>query len=165
MQFGGLADAAGLETIQYPEMHIGDDPHTRTIADHVLVQSRLAGGGALTLEVAGGRPSGSPFELEIVGEKGTLMLAGRADRGFQSGRLHLLLNGEPLAVDEGELASLPDEAVNVGGLYAALRDDLRHGTRTVPDFAHAVRLTRLLDAVQTSATTGQRAAAHDWPQS
>ncbi|MEJ7660287.1 MAG: Gfo/Idh/MocA family oxidoreductase [Hymenobacter sp.] len=92
MQLGGLADAAGLETTQYPAIHLGGAPHARAIADHLLVQSRLGGGGALTVEVAGGRPSGSPFELEIIGENGTLALAGRADRGFQSGRLRLLRN-------------------------------------------------------------------------
>jgi predicted dehydrogenase len=42
--------------------------------------------------------------------------------------------------------------------YTAIRDDLLHGTTVVPDFAHAVRRHRLLDAIQRSAATGRRIA-------
>ncbi|MFF7470398.1 hypothetical protein [Streptomyces sp. NPDC008092] len=44
--------------------------------------------------------------------------------------------------------------------YAAIRHDLIHGTALAPDFAHAVRRHRLLDAIQRSAATGQRATTH-----
>lgn len=40
--------------------------------------------------------------------------------------------------------------------YTAIRDDLRHGTTTAPDFTHAVRRHRLLDAIQRSAATSRR---------
>ena len=40
--------------------------------------------------------------------------------------------------------------------YAAIRDDLVHGTAVAPDFAHAVKRHRLLDAIARSAATGQR---------
>lgn len=40
--------------------------------------------------------------------------------------------------------------------YAAIRDDLVHGTSLAPDFTHAVRRHRLLDAIGRSAATGQR---------
>ncbi len=101
---GPLADLNALSTIQYPEIEVGDDarPQQRTAPDHLLVQARLAGGGALSLEVAGGRPpEATPFRLEITGEKGDLVLEGGAARGFQSGRLELSLRGEPQPVDEG----------------------------------------------------------------
>lgn len=151
---GPLAAFSAQTTIQYPQIVLADGTErARTIPDHLLVQGRLAnGGGALVLEVAGGRPAGrTPFHLEITGEKGELLLKGGAARGFQSGRLQLSLDGEPQTVDEGELAVLPDEAVNVGGLYTALRDDLAQGTRTVVDFDDAVRLAQLVDGVSLSA--------------
>jgi predicted dehydrogenase len=47
-------------------------------------------------------------------------------------------------------------AYTVAHAYAQLRADLAEGTRTVPDFAHAVRRHRLLDYVQQAATTGER---------
>lgn len=52
--------------------------------------------------------------------------------------------------------SLPDPAANVASVYVALRDDIANATTSVPDFDHAVRLTRLLADVAASAETGAR---------
>ena len=40
--------------------------------------------------------------------------------------------------------------------YAAIRNDLIHGTVTTPDFTHAVKRHRLLDAIGRSAAEGRR---------
>ncbi|MEH2463162.1 Gfo/Idh/MocA family protein [Nostoc sp.] len=164
---GQLEDVTALTMTQYPEIQVGDDstPQVRLIPDHLLMQAHLAGSGVLSIEVAGGRPpEKTPFCLEVSGENGEVALDGGALRGFQSGRLRLWLNGEPQSVDEGEVASMPDTATNVAGVYAALRDDILRGTSTVPDFHHAVRLTRLLEDVMSSARTGTRKLLADWPE-
>ncbi len=162
MILGSFADVAALTTTQYPEIEVGDDARRqqRVIPDHLLVQARLAeGGGALSLEVAGGRPPDATFfKLEVTGEGGDLLLEGGAPRGFQSGRLRLRLKGQPQLVDEGELAAMPDAAANVGGVYAALRDDVLGGAFTVPGFDHAMRLARLIDGVCAASEAGTR-----WP--
>jgi predicted dehydrogenase len=44
--------------------------------------------------------------------------------------------------------------------YAAIRDDLNRGTAVVPDFAHAVKRHRLLDAIVRAATTGATSNPH-----
>jgi predicted dehydrogenase len=163
---GRFSEAGGMITTQYPQVTIGDDAiqQARTTPDHILVQARLATGPAVSIEVAGGRPSdATPFHFEATGDEGSLVLDGGAPRGFQSGRLRLLLNGEEQQVDEGELAGVPDEAANVAGVYAALRDDIFNGNFTVPDFDHAVRLTRLVDDMLTSSATGTRKPARNWP--
>lgn len=161
---GRFADVAALTSRQYPEIRIGDGaPQARTTFDHLLVQGRLASGATASVEVAGGRPAGTPFQLEVVGEAGGLLLDGGAPRGFQSGRLRLSLNGEPQAVDEGETASMPDSAANVAAIYAALRDDIARGTHTVPDFRYAVRMARLIEDVAASSQSGKRRSATDWP--
>ena len=163
---GSLADVTSLATTQYPEIEVGDDStrQARSIPDHLLVQARLMSSGALSIEVAGGRPpAASLFRLEVIGDKGTLALDGGALRGFPTGRLRLSLNGEPQQVDDGETGSMPDTAANVAGVYAALRDDIAQGTWTAPDFTHAVRLARLVDNVLLSAQTGTRQSAADWP--
>lgn len=161
---GGFAAAGGLATTQFPSVELGQarEVHRRSTADHLLVQARLAGGGALSIEVAGGRPAAlTPFSFEVVGENGRLTLTGGAPRGFQSGRLELRRDGVAQPVEEGELSSLADAAQNVGGIYAALRDDIRQGTTAAPGFAHAVRLTRLMDDLVRKE---HLSAAADWPR-
>ncbi len=163
---GALGDLSALATAQYPEVRAGDaaERRPRTTFDHLLLQGRLASGAALLVEVAGGRPPETPFRLEVVGESGTLRLDGGAARGFQSGRLTLLLDGALQHVDEGELAAMPDAAANVAGVYAALRDDIAGGTSTAAGFDHAVRLTRLVADLLASSRTGSRRTAADWPE-
>lgn len=161
---GGLADLSALASTQFPEVTVdGGLRQKRRTFDHVLLQARLACGAPLAVEVAGGRATSTPFRFEVVGETGTLALVGGAPRGFQSGRLTLLLNDEPQVVDEGELATLPDAALNVGATYARLRADIVAGSRTVTGFTHAVRLARLIGDAAEAARTGLRRAAHDWP--
>ncbi len=145
---GDLSDAAVLATRQYPQVAVQGDNRTvpRETFDHIIAHGKLQTGGAFSAEIAGGRPDGhTPFELLVFGDKGELSLTGGAARGFQSGRLDLSLNGEPQKVDEGELAPLVDTAINVAGVYAALRDDIMGDIRKSPDFEHAVRLTRLVE--------------------
>lgn len=164
---GALRPVAALATVQYPQLAVGDParPHTRTIPDHMLVHGRLAGGGALAVQVVGGRPAdGTPFRMDIVGRDGTLTLDGGAPRGFQAGLLGLCLDDEPVDIDSGQIGGLPDAVGNVACTYAALRDDIHHGTRTVPDFDHAVRLAHLVDGILAAAANGQTATAStQWP--
>ncbi len=155
-----------LATTQFPHVKIGKAARqaTRTTPDHILTQSRLANQAALSIEVAGGRPAdNTPFRLEVTGETGVLLLEGGAMRGFQSGVLSLSVNGKAEQVDMGELASMPESACNVAGLYAALRNDIVSGRRTAPDFHHAVRLARLLNDAMLSSQTGTRTGASEWP--
>lgn len=161
---GELIEVSALATRQYPMIRIGDGaPQRRRTFDHLLVQARLANGAAASIEVIGGRPAGTPFQLEIVGDNGTLVLKGGAPRGFQAGRLTLSLNDAPdEATQTG--ADLAEGATNVAAIYASLRDDIAQGTRTVTGFPHAVRLARLIDAVMTSSESGRRIAATDWPE-
>ncbi len=159
---GGLANLSALASTQFPEVRIDGAPaQKRRTFDHVLLQARLTSGVPLAIEVAGGRPAATPFRFEIVGETGTLALVGGAPRGFQSGRLTLLRDGEPQAVDEGGLAALPDAALNVGATYAQLQVDIETGSSTAVGFGHAVRLARLIEDVTRSARTGQRQTAPD----
>ncbi|MCQ8239290.1 Gfo/Idh/MocA family protein [Rhizosaccharibacter radicis] len=162
---GGLESFDALASRQFPEIRIGDGaPQARKTHDHLLLQGRVAGGGALTIEVAGGWPAdATPFRFEISGDSGRLSLEGGAARGFQSGRLRLFLNGAEQAVEEGELADLPDAALNVAGTYAALRDSINGGVPAVPGFDHAVRLARLIEDAVAASRTGRRATGGDWP--
>jgi predicted dehydrogenase len=144
---GPPARLDALASRQFPDITIGEARHRRTIFDHLLVQGRSADGVPFALEVAGGRSPDTPFHLEIVGEKGVLRLGGSAPRGLQSGRLWLARDGKAVPIDERELAGLPDAGVNVGGVYARLRDDILGATHGVAGFDRAERLTALVEAI------------------
>ena len=164
---GRLTSLAALTTTQYPQLEVGDppQPYRRTIPDHVLLHGRLADGGALAVQIAGGRPAqDTPFRMDVVGEDGVLTIEGGAPRGFQAGVLRLSVNAEPIAIDAGETAALPAAVVNVARVYAALRDDIVNGTVTAPSFAHAVRLSHLVDDIRASAADGRTTTpTADWP--
>ena len=162
---GGLADLSALATAQYPNIRAGDhrERRPRTTFDHLLLQGRFAQGGTLSVEVAGGRPSETPFWMNVVGETGVLRLDGGAPRGFQSGRLTLSVDRVAQQVDEGELSSMTDASANVAGTYAALRDDIAHGASTVAEFGHAAHLTQLVTDMLASSRTGSRFQAANWP--
>jgi hypothetical protein len=115
-------------------------PFHRVVPDHMLLHGRLASGGALAVQVAGGRPpADTPFRMDVTGEDSILTLEGGAARGFQAGLLRLRLNGKPADATDSETAGLPAPVVNVARVYAALRNDIVNGTSTTPDFGHAVR--------------------------
>jgi predicted dehydrogenase len=150
---GELTSCSVLTSIQYPTVAVDGSAktHLRTIADHILVQGRLAGGGALAAEIVGGRPvDEAVFRLEVVGRDGVITLSGGGPSGFQAGILALAVDGENVELDLGERAALPPQAVNTAGVYAALRDDVRDGTDTAPAPRDAVRLQRLVEVIEAT---------------
>ncbi len=163
---GGLESASALATTQYPIIFAGDsgEPRARTTFDHLLVHGRLsAGGAALAMEVAGGRPPETPFWLEMTGEHGVLRLDGGAPRGVQSGTLALSLNGQEQLLPASALSALPASAVNVAYAYSSLRNDIASGRFTCAGFDHAAALTRLVEDLLESSRSGKRALAAHWP--
>ena len=131
-----------------------DDWVERTCADHMAVMGLHASGCVSTLEAAGGA-AGRPFEFELLGEKGWLRITGGGPGGYQAGRLALetSLAGEGVAAPASDL---PPTAVNVSEVYARLASDIRSGERTVPDFASAVRIARLLELIDAASDCGER---------
>lgn len=146
---GTIESMSALTSRQYPHIQMSEPPQRveRRTFDHMLVQGRLTPGVPFSIEVAGGRGHSTPFYLEVVGERGTLRLDGGAPRGLQAGRIRLSRDGERESIDEGSLTALSDSAVNVAGLYSALRDDILTGSSSVVGFDHAVHLTQLVEDV------------------
>ncbi len=155
---GAPIDLSALASRQFPEIRAGGDRvlRRRETFDHLLVQGRFEGGGPFAIEVAGGRKGDTPFYLDIMGERGSLRLDGGAPRGLQSGRIGLIENGHRVTVDEGELAAMPDAAINVAGVYATLRDDIRDDAGRGTGFGHAVRLSQLIESALVSSDEGRR---------
>ena len=157
---GAPASLSAVASRQFPEIYAGDnrEQRRRETFDHLLAQGRVESGAPFAMEVAGGRRGDTPFWLEIAGETGSLRLDGGAPRGLQSGRIGLAVNGTRVVVDEGELAAMPVAAVNVAGVYAALRDDIRRDAGRATGFGHAVQLSQAIESVFVSSTEGRRLA-------
>ncbi len=156
---GPVESLSALDAIQHPVVRLTDTGGTvaRTTPDQLFVTGRFAGGCVASLEVGGDRPGDTPFTCEVIGTEGTLRLFGGHPHGFQAGELGLEIGGVAEPLDAAHAAGgLRGAAANVGEVYAALARDIREGARTVADFAHAARLTRVVAAVTRAAETGVR---------
>ena len=168
---GSLTSLAALRTVRYRDLTVtgadGDAPQTfhRTVPDHVLLQGRFADGGALTMQVVGGRPPGdAPFRLDIQGEHGTLTLDGGGDRGFQAGAMRLHRDGKPVIVPDTIGGDLPDSVINVAHVYAGLRSDIASGATDTTGFEDAVRLSHLIDdLIKSDAEQRTVTPSAQWP--
>jgi predicted dehydrogenase len=131
-------------------------------ADQVAISGRLEGGAVLSAHHRAGLATGAGFALRIDGTEGTLEVTAPADPHLspltvRGSRGRAALAALELPEPSGGTVGRPGTPVyTVARAYAAIRDDLIDGTATVPDFRHALRRHRLLDAIERSAATGQR---------
>jgi predicted dehydrogenase len=139
------------------------ETRTRDIADQVLVTGSLVTDVAVAAHYRGGTSRGTNFRWEINGTDGDLELTAASGHPQAA---ELVLHGSRGAAGEMAImpvpagyrtvpADLPQRAVNVAEAYARFAggpvvDD------PVPDFDEAVRLHRLLDAIERSAVSGTR---------
>ena len=129
-----------------------------TAPDQIAVTGELAGGAVASLHLRGGTSPATDFLWEINGTEGTLVvnaadplfwIAKLTLRGSRTGSLERL--SVPTRYELPQLAGRSAEpSYNVAHAYA------RHLKGDLPDFAHALRVHRVLDAVQRSADTGTR---------
>jgi len=138
----------------------GGEEVPMTAEDQVAISGTLAGGAILSAHYRGGMVPG--FSMRIDGTQGTLEVTApthphiarvsvRGARGSEA--LTALTLPDRYDADPGS-AGTPQHAL--AHAYAAIRDDLVHGTSVAPDFTHAVQRHRLLDAITRSAATGRR---------
>ncbi|MGG6239418.1 Gfo/Idh/MocA family protein [Nodosilinea sp. AN01ver1] len=132
--------------------------------DQIAVSGKMKSGSVISAHFRGGLSRGSNFRLEINGTQGDLILTsslgypGLGETKVQGAQ------GKAAAVQDIKMpqnyktvdADLEIMATTVASNYALLAADLKNGTKTVPTFADAVKLHRLIFAVEQSAATGNR---------
>ncbi len=166
---GGFADLSALAATQFPQVRVAGKDGTDDAGPHDARPPGRAGAPGrrrARRDRGRGRAPGGCDAVPLRDhrrERACCVLEGGAARGVQSGVLRLLLDGAEQPLDPASVPE-PDTASNVAGVYAALRDDILNGTRTVPDFDHAVRVTRLVEDALAASDSGTRAAAADWPR-
>jgi predicted dehydrogenase len=138
-----------------------------TSPDNVLLSGRLKSGAVASVHVGAIPFAGSGYRMEIYGHDGTLVATGEDSPQLGEVSLHGAKRGNslaPIPVPERLTVTAPatpaGEATNVGQLYTlfarAIRDRAsRDGETRPPNFATAVELHRLIDAVRGSSESGR----------
>jgi predicted dehydrogenase len=133
-----------------------------TSPDNVLVSGRLAKGAVASVHIGAIPFAGSGYRMEIYGRDGTLVAMGEDSPQLGKVALHGAKGGNslaPIPVPErftvAAAATPSGEAVNVGQMYALFAQAIRGGQSHVPDFATAVDLHRLVDAIKKASDEGR----------
>jgi predicted dehydrogenase len=166
---GEFADLSALSGLRRPCITVEEtgEQIRKTAADQIAVIGTLASGATASIHVREAVAGGTGFLWEINGTEGTLRIT--ADAPFP-GIFPLTVAGAqgqnepaalavPAALTEKwpALSSLQGApAFNVGRMYAGFAADHDNGTRTVPDFADAVRRHEVIAAIERSAASGER---------
>lgn len=148
-------DARG--SILWPSVRVegSGETMTRTVDDHILVLGEHASGCVSSVETIGGRGD-RPASIEIVGDNGWVRIAGRAPGTYQIATLELTASFDLPAVPTAAAPNLTGPAANLAEVYAQLARDFDAGVQSLPGFADAARLTRLIAAIDAASATGVR---------
>lgn len=158
-----LGDFAALDAtmaIQFPQVELTDTGETIAASgpDEVVVSGILESGAVASLHYTGRESPAGNLLWEISGEAGTLLI--------ESGSGHLQYGHLRISGGQGGEALRPLEtpsiyrhcntaadsyADSVAHAYHAVFEDLRTGADSVPNFADAVKLHRLLDRIRHAA--------------
>lgn len=141
-----------------------------TSPDNVLLSGRLASGAVASVHVGAIPFAGSGYCMEIYGRDGTLVASGEDSPQLGEVALHGAKGGNtlaPMPVPQRFTVASPGtptgEPANVGQMYTlfaqAIRDHATHnGESRQPNFASAVELHRLVDAIKQASDNGQETA-------
>ncbi|HET9663501.1 MAG TPA: Gfo/Idh/MocA family oxidoreductase [Burkholderiales bacterium] len=168
MVVGELTEVSAMLSTRVPQWFETD---TRkyvdvTSPDNIMIQGRLESGAILNAYVGVHPYHGSGHRFEIYGREGTLMMVGGGEAGQEASRK--IMGGKK---DDKALQELPvpdrlkwvpqavrdvGRAYDVGQMWVNFARAIRTGSNIEPDFDHAVRRHRMLDAVVRASETGQR---------
>ncbi len=125
----------------------------RTCPDHMAIQAKHTSGCRSSIEIVGGEDG--PLVFELQGSKGTLEIRGAHPGGYQCAALEVVTSVAAEPQPPVRVTGLSGNPVNVAELHRRFEEDIRTGRRTVPDFDIAVRLTRVLDAIEMASDSGR----------
>ena len=133
-----------------------------TSPDNILISGRLANGAVASSHVAAIPYAGSGYRMEIYGREGTLVASGEDSPQLSKVSLSGAKRGnalEPMPVPQRFTVAAPGtpagEASNVGQMYALFARAVRGSAAGLPNFATAVELHRLVDAIKEVSDTGR----------
>jgi predicted dehydrogenase len=132
-----------------------------TSPDNIAVSGWLKNGAVTSSQVGHIPFGGSGYRMEIYGREGTLVASGEDSPQLADVVLHGAQHNNRLAampVPERYTLATPGtpsgEARNVGQMYARFAEAIQGGKKQQPDFATAVELHHLIDAIKQASDTG-----------
>ena len=168
MVVGEMTEVSAVVSTQVPQWFESDTKKyvDVTSPDNIMIQGRLESGAVVSANVGVHPYLGSGHRFEIYGKDGTLMMIGGGEAGQEANRR--IMGGKK---DDKALAELPvperlkwvpeavrkeGRAYDVGQMWVNFAKAIRGGAPAGPDFDHAVRRHRMLDAIVRASQTGQR---------
>ena len=165
---GPLRDVTATTAVAQQDVRLVEDGSRVkvTAPDQVAITGTLRDGVVMSAFYRGGVSAGDNLRWEISGSDGELLITSRTPGNGNLQAIELGLSvrssGQP------ELTAIPAPATpstvkvpaapagNVARLYAALAEDLRTGSSSVPDFNHALHQHRLVEAILEADRSGRR---------
>ena len=133
-----------------------------TSPDNVLVSGWLNNGAVVSSHVGAIPFAGSGYRMEIYGREGTLIASGEDSPQLGEVVLHGAKRADtlaPIPIPEhltiASQGTPSGEAFNVGQMYALFARAIRGGESGLPNFATAVELHHLVDAIKRASDTGR----------
>lgn len=156
---GAYFEIDARSTIRYPQVRIegADEIVQRNCADHILALGLHSSGCVSTLEVIGGR-SERPALIEVVGDRGWLRIIGAHPGTLQIAPLAIEASFALDPLPTPTAPGLSGPSANLAEVYNQLALDFENGEQTLPSFADAVRITRLIGAIENASIAGRRIA-------
>src|SRR4029077_10409280 len=170
MVVGELTEVSAIVGTQVPQWFETDTKRyvDVTSPDNIVVQGRLENGAIVNAYVGVHPYHGSGHRFEIYGRDGTLSMIGGGEGGEELGRKIMGGHKDDKAPQELSVPErfkwLPEAVRNgppydVGQMWVKFAEAIRTGSNAdpnLPDFDHAMRRHRTLDAIVRASQTGQR---------
>ena len=168
MVVGELTEVSAVVSTQVPQWFETDTRKyvDTTAPDNILIQGRVEGGAVISAAVCVQPFHGSGYRFEIYGKEGTLMMIGGGEAGQEAKRKLMGAKKDDKALQElpvpEKYKTVPEEvrglgpSYDVGQMWVNFARAIRTGASVEPDFDHAVRRHRMLDAITRASETGQR---------
>jgi predicted dehydrogenase len=168
MVVGELTEVSAIVTTRVAQWFESDTKKyvDTTAPDNILIQGRLENGAVISANVGVQPYLGTGYRFEIYGKQGTLAMIGGGEAGQEAERKIMGGHKDDKALQDlpvpDRLKWVPEEvrkvgrAYDVGQMWVNFSKAIRGGRGVEPDFDHAVRRHRMLDAIVRASETGQR---------
>lgn len=162
---GEFADVSAVVSTRVPHVALEgtDQMLDVTAPDHLLLSGALEGGALVSAAIKSVPAVGTGFRFEVQGSEGTLRVTSTGGAQMGDLRLEGAKRGErtlqelPLGVtDRWVPETLSGPPLNVAQLFRRLGNAINGGGPVEPDFDHAVRRHRFLDALERASASGER---------